>query len=307
MAEPHVLPPGLEPDPHEHGLASGDLDALAADIDRAWELFESVAGTVDLTAPSRKEGWTARELIARLGQWEYGRTLEDMLADAHDGDASHYDADAVDEQVRLATADLPDQDILDSLSLARATTSAWLASDGPATWGLVHTSSPLGPLPILTVINAMTYQLSIAALDLEPAGVLAPDELLGVGLSALIDATGALAGRKHVTGSFTAITPERIVGAGARSGHWRTAVLDEDPHAGPGAVAPTRVLIDATSGRGNVTHFYRTGVLQVRDLTGLVRLAPVLDGVPGVPPLGAIGKAMTVVDAVGGLFGRLRR
>ena len=43
MVDPHPLPPGLEPDPHEHGLASGDLAALAADIDRAWELFESVA------------------------------------------------------------------------------------------------------------------------------------------------------------------------------------------------------------------------------------------------------------------------
>ncbi len=307
MAEPHPLPPGLEPEPHEHGRASGDLETLAADIDRAWELFEAVARAVDLTAPSRKAGWTAKEMIARLGQWQFGRTLEHMLADAHDGDADRYDADAVDEQIRVATADLPDEDILASLSRARATTSDWLASDGPATWGLVHTSSPLGPLPILTVMNAMTYQLSISALDLEPAGVLAPEELLEIGLDALVDATGALAGRKHVTGSFTAITPERIVGAGARGGHWRTAQLDEDPHAGPGVVAPTRVIMDATSGRGNVTHFYRTGVLQVRDLPGLVRLAPVLDGVPGVPPMGAIGRAITVVDAVGGLFGRLRR
>ncbi|MGB7982364.1 MAG: maleylpyruvate isomerase N-terminal domain-containing protein [Candidatus Nanopelagicales bacterium] len=307
MAEPHPLPPGLEPDQHEHGLASGELRALAADIDRAWELFESVAASADLSAPSRKEGWTARELVARLGQWEFGRTLEHMLADAHDGDADRYDADAVDEQVRLATADLPDEDILAALAAARATTADWLSSDGPATWGLVHTSSPLGPLPILTVMNAMTYQLSIAALDLEPAEVMAPEDLLGIGLNALIDATGALAGRKHVTGSFTAVTPERVVGSGARGGHWRTAILESDPHSGPAVVAPTRVIIDATSGRGNVTHFYRTGVLQVRDLTGLVRLAPVLEGVPGVPPMGAIGTALSVVDAVGGLFGRLRR
>jgi hypothetical protein len=72
-------------------------------------------------------------------------------------------------------------------------------------------------------------------------------------------------------------------------------------------VAPTRVLIDATSGRSNVGHLYRTGELHVRDLTGLVRLAPVLEGVPGVPPMGAIGRAITVVDAVGGLLGRFRR
>ena len=307
MADPHPLPPGLEPEPHEHGLASGDLTALAADIDRAWELFEAVAAEVDPDAPSRKHGWTARELIARLGQWESGRRLDDLLADAHDGDADYYDADAVDEQVRAATADLPFEDVLDALSAARTTTREWLGSDGPGTWGLVHTSSPLGPLPVLTVMNAMTYQLSIASLDLEQCGATAPEELLGIGLFALIDTTGALAGRKHVTGSFTAVTPERIVGAGSRAGHWRTAVLTEDPDMGPGVLAPTRMVIDATSGRANVGHLYRTGELHVRDLGGLVRLAPVLDGVPGVPPLGAVGRALTVVDAVGGLFGRLRR
>ncbi len=307
MADPHPLPPGLEPDLHEHGLASGDLARLAADIDRAWELFEGVAAEIDPDAPSRKQGWTARELIARLGQWESGRTLTDLLADAHDGDAAHYDADAVDEQVREATADLPFDEVRAGLSAARATTREWLGSDGPGTWGLVHTSSPLGPLPVLTVMNAMTYQLSIAALDLEQCGATAPDELLGIGLYALIDTTGALAGRKHVTGSFTAVTPEGIVGVGSRGGHWRTAELAEDPNMGPGVLAPRRVVIDATSGRGNVGHLYRTGELHVRDLGGLVRLAPVLDGVPGVPPLGAVGRALTVVDAVGGLLGRFRR
>lgn len=307
MVDAHPLPPGLEPDIHEHGLASSDLATLAADIDRAWELFEGVAAEVDPDAPSRKHGWTARELIARLGQWESGRTLTDLLADAHDGDAAHYNADAVDEQVRAATAAVPFDDLLAGLSAARATTGEWLGSDAPGTWGLVHTSSPLGPLPVLTVLNAMTYQLSIASLDLEQCGTTAPEELLGIGLFALIDTTGALAGRKHVTGSFTAVTPERIVGVGSRAGHWRTAELPEDPNMGPGVLAPTRMVIDATSGRANVGHLYRTGELHVRDLGGLVRLAPVLDGVPGVPPLGAVGRALTVVDAVGGLLGRLRR
>jgi hypothetical protein len=149
--------------------------------------------------------------------------------------------------------------------------------------------------------------MSIAALDVEPAGVEAPAELLGIGLSALVDTTGALAGRQHVTGSFLAVTPGRVIGVGSRGGHWRTQILDEDPETGPGAVASARVIIDATSGRGNVGHLYRTGALQVRDIGGLIRLAPVLEGVPGVPPMGAIGRAMSVVDAVGGLFGRLRR
>jgi hypothetical protein len=307
MVDSHPLPPGLEPDPHEHGLASGDLGELAATIDRAWELFEAVADEVDPDAPSRKHGWTARELVARLGQWDFSRSLTDVLRDAHDGDAGHFDADAMDEEIRATTADLPYEDVRAALTTARSSTSDWMATDGPETWGLVHTSSPLGPLPVLTVLNALTYQMCIATLDMEQCGATVPDELLGIGMAALIDTTGALAGRKHITGSFTAVTPERIVGVGSRGGHWRTAVLPEDHHLGPGAVAPTRVLIDATSGRSNVGHLYRTGELHVRDLTGLVRLAPVLDGVPGVPPMGAIGRAITVVDAVGGLLGRFRR
>lgn len=307
MADQHLLPPALEPDAHEHGLASGDISTLAAAIDRAWALFEQTAAEVDPDAPSRKHGWTAQDLVSRLGQWEFGRTLDDVLADAHDGDADFFDADEIDEQVRTRTAELPYEDVLTSLATARSTTSTWLASDGPATWALVHTSSPLGPLPVLTVLNAMTYQLSVTALDLEPCGATAPNELLEVGLSALIDTTGALAARKHFTGSFLAVTPQRIVGVGSRGGHWRTRILDDDPHMGPGAVATARVLIDATSGRGNVAHLYRTGGLHVRDLGGLIRLAPVLDGVPGIPPMGAIGRALSVVDAVGGLFGRLRR
>jgi hypothetical protein len=303
----HALPEPLEPDLHEHGLASGDFDALAWAIGRGWELFEEVAAEVDLGAPSRKQGWTGRGIVARVGEWPFGRRLEHMLADAHDGDADFYDADALDEQVREHTAALPAEDILAAVGAARATTVDWLASDGPQTWGLVHTSSPLGPLPVLTVINAMVYQLAIATLDLEPCGVDAPDELMDLGLSALIDTTGALAARKHVTGSFTAVTPRVIVGSGARGGHWRTALLDEDPQAGPGVVADARTVLDVTSGRANVAHLYRTGELHVRDLAGLIRLAPVLDGVPGVPPLGAVGRALSVVDAVGGLFGRLRR
>lgn len=307
MPEAHSLPAPLVPNPHEHGLASGDRTDLAANIIRAWELFEDVAAEADLAAPSRKHGWTGREIVARIGEWEFGRRLDHMLAEAHDGDADYYDADALDEEVRHLTADLTDQEILDAVSRARATTETWLSSDGPDTWGLVHTSSPLGPLPVLTVMNAMTYQLAIATLDLEQCGVEPPEELMHIGLAALIDTTGALAGRRHMTGSFTAVTPEMIVGAGAHGGHWRTRVLDADPQAGPGVVAEARIVLDVTSGRANVAHLYRTGALHVRDLAGLVRLAPVLDGVPGVPPLGAVGRALSVVDAVGGFLGRLRR
>lgn len=307
MVDSHPLPTPLEPDVHEHGLASGDVAAIAASIDRAWALFEDVAAQADLSAASRKYGWSGRAVVAHVGHWEFGRNLADLLAEAHDGDADVVDSDAVEARILAETASLPEDRILAALGEARRAAAEWLASDGPATWGLVHTSSPLGPLPVLTALNAGTYQLALAALDLEPCGATAPVELLEIGMTAMVDTTGALAARKHITGSFTAVTPGRIVGVGARGGHWRTAVLDEDPRSGPGVVAPARIVLDVTSGRANVPHLYRTGELRVHDLAGLVRLAPVLEGVPGMPPVGAIGRAMQVVDAVGGLLGRLRR
>ena len=123
MADSPHLPSELEPDQHEHGLATGDITELAAAITRAWLVFEEGVRTdVDLSAESRKQGWSGRDLVARLGEWEFGRTIQDMLADAHDGDADFYDADDLDEHVRARTADLPDEEVLESISRARRTT-----------------------------------------------------------------------------------------------------------------------------------------------------------------------------------------
>lgn len=76
---------------------------------------------------------------------------------------------------------------------------------------------------------------------------------------------------------------------------------------GPGVRSENRALLDATSGRVSATALYRSGELHVHDLPGMIRLAPALDGVPGIPPMGAVGRAMHVVDTVGGLLGRFRR
>lgn len=306
MADTHALPAPLEPDPHEHGLASRDVTVLAATIDRAWELFEDAARRADLSMPSRRPGWNGRAVVAQVGEWEFGRSLADLLADAHDGDAGTIESHAFDARILVTAQTADDATVLAAASAARTAAATWLASDGPATWGLVHTSSPLGPLPVLTVLSAGTYQLAVAALDLEPCGAPLPAELVRIGLAAVIDITGALAARNRFTGSFTAVTPGYVVGVGARAGHWRTAELDSDPGGGPTVHAEARTVLHVTSGRAPVAHYYRTGALRVSDLPGLLRLAPVLDGVPGVPPLGAIGRALQVVDAVGGLLGRLR-
>lgn len=307
MADAHALPAPLRPGPHEHGLASGDLVELTASMTRGWELFAKVASSADLEEPSRRADWAGRDVVARVGAWDFARGIDDLLADAHDGEAGYHDSDHQDAAVLERTRELPEEQILASIDAAAEATADWLSGEGPAVWGLVPTSSPLGPLPVLTVLHAMNFQLAVAALDLEPCGTTVPDELLELGLVALVDTTGALAGRQHITGSFVAHTPELTLGIGSHAGRWRTAELPADARLGPGVETTARILLDITSGRGSPANLYRSGQLRVHDVPGLLRLAPALEGVPGIPPIGAIGRALSMVDAVGGLLGRFRR
>jgi hypothetical protein len=301
------LPVELEPHSGEHGLASGEPTRLAELIDAAWRRFLTIVSDLDLSLPSRKHGWTGRQVVAHIGYWPGIRNIETLLADAHEGVATTVDQNAVDATALAHSRDLPDSAILAAVDHAREAAVNWLTGPGPATWGRVLTSSPLGPLPVTTVLFASTYQLGVALLDLQPCGAPIDDEVSHTALLAVLDTTGALAARKRIDGTFTAVTPSGVVAASALGGWWRTGEPAADPQYGPTVTAPANVVLDVTSGRAHVAHLYRTGQLHVRDLAGMARLAPVLDGVPGVPPLGAVGRAMLVVDAVGGLLGRFGR
>ena len=307
MPDAHALPAVLRPGPHEHGLASGDHDALAESIALGWELFGKLASSADLDAPSRRDGWLGRDVVARVGLWPFARGLEDLLDDARSGEANTHNSEELDHAILERTAGLPESEIHGSVDAAAAYTKDWLSGDGPGTWGLVPTSSPLGPLPLLTVVHAMNFQLAVTALDLEPCGADVSDELLDLGVVALLDTAGALAARAHVTGTFTARTPGLTLGIGSHAGRWRTREVPAERWLGPGVDTSQRVLLNAASGRVSASSLYRSGELQVHDLPGLIRLAPALEGVPGIPPLGAVGRALHVVDAVGGLLGRFRR
>lgn len=301
------FPAPLEPHSGEHGLASGEPTELADRMDRAWQRFFELATQADLAAPSRKSGWSGRDVVAHVGAWPGLRGLDTLLADAHEGNAYTVDQSVVDTAAINAVKSLPDSEVLAGVDRAREAAVAWLRGPGPATWGKVLTSSPLGPLPVTTVLFASTYQLGVALLDLGPCGVEPDDTVSHEALLALLDTTGALAARKRVDGTFTAITPNGIIGSGSRGGQWRTAELADDPQQGPTVLARAEVILDVTSGRAHVPSLYRSGQLHARDLPGMLRLAPVLEGIPGVPPLGAVGRAMSVVGAVGGLLGRLGR
>jgi hypothetical protein len=307
---PDRLPPApLRPGPDDYGFSWDDLEVFAADSDRAWELFADTVWHADLDAHARRAGWTGREIVARVGAWPFARGLDDLVAEAAAGAATVHDSAQLDLVIRAEVAGLTDDDVMSSVEQARAETQDWLAGDGPERWGRANTSSPLGPLPLMTVVHAMSFQLAVAALDLEPCGLVVPEELLELGLVALMDTVGALAARADVSGTFTAHTPPRTIGVGSLDRRWRVADLPPGTQLGPGVEIGVRELIDVTSGNGSPAHLLRTGSMRVHDLPGTLQLAPALQGVPGIPPIGtnAVSRAMGVLGAVGGVLGRLRR
>ena len=61
MSAPAAHP--VEPSSDECGIASWEPGDLAALLLPAWDEFAEIAGAVDLDAPSRVRGWTAREPV----------------------------------------------------------------------------------------------------------------------------------------------------------------------------------------------------------------------------------------------------
>ena len=86
------------------------------------------------------------------------------------------------------------------------------------------------------------------------------------------------------------------------------------PGAGTVAAASFAAVLPAKQSTGTILLLLIVGDMfalwmyrQHAEWRSLLRLAPALEGVPGIPPIGAIGRALSMVDAVGGLLGRFRR
>lgn len=307
-----TVPAALEPQPGDLGLATADPADCGARALAAWEAFVSLAEQVDLAAPARAKGRTGREVVLPLGAWPENRTLADILEDARSGaepgsGRGHLDHEATEARVRAAHADASADEVLQALRTARDDLAAWLDS-GDDEASLRPVPSLLGPLPVLTFLHAAAYQLSVSALDLEPCGVRAPESLLEAGVVALVDTTGALAARQRVSGSIIAVLPGGSWGFGSRDASWRTIEVDLGGAGppGPAVEAEARVIIDVTAGRvGNVPQLWRERRLVTHDLVGLMRLAPVVEQVPGIPGGAGLRAATRYLGGVGRILGRL--
>ncbi len=325
----------LRPLPGERGLASGGPERLTPLVLDAWDSFLTLAETLELDAPSRCPGWTARELLAHLGSWPQHRLLADALADAQVaaladaraealgdaraealGDRPSWSTRSIDQQERNARIVAqhgrePRDVIMDALRAARTETATTLAAESTAELGTTPVPTMLGALPLLGLVAALGYELAVHAMDLAPCGaaVTLPAPLATAGLAALADVTGALAARNGLAVTFAVSTPSSCWATGTAEGSWTTAAIGGGalPHPvhWPAIIGSAEVVLDVSAGRAPVPQMLLTRQLRLQNVTGLLELATVLDDVPSLPGGAALRAAARYLGGVGRLLRRL--
>lgn len=302
------LPDPLDPAPDERGLAASAPLTVAQRSVSAWDALIAAAEESDLGAPARAHGWTGVQVLLPFGDWPENRGLPQILDDARAGRTGTVDqADDV-RRVHAARSGVSPTEAINAVRRSRDAIAQWVGSESFTTEHLMPSPSLLGTLPVLTLVHATAFQIAVSARDLEACGAGPDSELCDTGLLALVDTTGALAARQGATASFTVRTPDSFVGTGARGGGWRTVDLSHiDGTLGPGITASAATVLDIASGRANVPSLYASGEIAVTDLTGLLALAPIIEGVPGIPAGAALARAAKVMSGIGGLLGGLFR
>ena len=76
-------------------------------------------------------------------------------------------------------------------------------------------------------------------------------------------------------------------------------------YAGAAVEAPAELLLEAASGRINPVPAVARRRLKVHDVGGLLKLAPIVQAVPGIPGGPILQLAARTVGGAGGMLGRL--
>ena len=289
--------------PARAGLASLPLAEQRDRVLASWDGFLAAAGDADLDRPSRLPGWTGRDVLLHVGNWPGVATLDKLLAEARSGTvAPPYDPDAVNARVIAAHRDASRAEVLAAVRQSRDRLAEWFdapdAADGPQALGAVPVMSVVGALPLLTVVNASGYELAVHALDL---GVRPGDELLDAGLAALVDVTGVFAHRRGLRAALTAWTGRRGWQVRTDRDGWATTEVERRP-SGAVVEGDAAVLLDASAGRRAVPGLLASRAMRVHGLADVVRLAPIVDEVPGLPGGPALKAAARWVGGAGRLL-----
>jgi hypothetical protein len=156
------------------------------------------------------------------------------------------------------------------------------------------------------VLLGQAYELAVHGLDLVSCGAAPPPgEVLQSGLAALADVTGSLAASRDITAGVTLATPDGGWGFAADSDGWRVQRVPPGRAEGPAVEAEAAVLLEAASGRINPVAAVARRRLKVRQMGGLLALAPIVQQAPGIPGGPILQLAARTVSGAGGLLGRL--
>lgn len=285
---------------HDRGLASANLPQMLSSTSRAWSEFARVISHVDLDAPTSETGVKARQLIARMGQWPDGRQLPQILADARSGVQGTIDQKAIDARVEANHSQNHREVLINAVIAAQQSLDSAIASGELIELALRETASPLGNLPVATYLNAAAYQLAVAARALLPAGGLRSEELEHLGLSSLVDVTGALASRFDITGAMAVGRADRATATATSPQGW-TSIDLHDPAAIaeiPGVAGDTGDVIDLAAGRSSPLAMWRSRRVQLRQVPQLLKFAPIAREVPGLPGGPMLAKTASALGTV---------
>ena len=295
---------------------------VAALLEPAWAWLERTAEQIDLDAPTRLPGWSARQVLVHLGSWDDGD--RDDSGDPGDRVAARV-AEARSDSVRQAEDpgarnarlvashhDASRDEVVAALRRARHDTSRFLLGEDVATTGARPVSSVVGELPLTGLFVARAYELAVHGLDLAPAGLPGPDKaVLVAGLAALTDVTGALLARAAIAATFAVVTPVAGWVVGVNGADWTTSRIERGRSARslgwPGIEGTAEDVLDASAGRAPAAQLLLTRRLRPYDVPGLLQLLPAIEGAPGLPGgagvraaarvLAGAGRAVSVVTA----------
>lgn len=289
---------GRFPDPC--GLASSPPDEVGRSIVRAWDLFLDHVDASDLSRETRL-GISGRELCVHLGTWDDHQVLSGLVAAAQAGGGPGPDHSDPDHTV-LRAAHAHD-DVRAALQRSRDDVAAWFAgSDEAHELGRHRVHSTVGVLPLLSVLHAGCYELAVHALDL---GSDVDPDLLQRGLASLMDVTGALASHSGVDLTVTAQTVQGGWSFTSHTHGWSVSDVLPGPVRGVGVTGSAADLLDASAGRTHVPSLLLQRRLKVHDLPSFMRLAPLVNDVPGLPGGAALRVGVNGVAAVTGGVGRV--
>ena len=288
------------------GMADAGREQVGQMVLEAWDAFLEAAETVDLARPSRLAGWRAQEICVHLGCWDDHTAMADLVASARaGGSGTPPDVDVVNARVTAAHRDASRDEVLAALRRNREATARYLAEQ-PVELDTAPTVSVVGRIPLLSVVLGQAYELAVHGLDLVSCGAAPPPPaVLQSALAALADVTGALAASMDITGGVTLATPDGGWAFAADPHGWTVRRVEAGRHAGPIVEAPAQLLLEAASGRINPVPAVARRRLKVHDIGGLLKLAPIVQAVPGIPGGPILQLAAKTVGGAGGMVGRL--